>query len=72
MSQWVQHVNVIYPGGWLESGGPVRTSRSAHGTRHIPNGTGFGGYDLCGEVRLQAIACRHERRRCGMVTGLSV
>ena len=27
-----------------------RTSRGAHGHRHVPNRTGFGGYDLCGET----------------------
>lgn len=49
MHRWVAAVNDAYPGGWLESGGPIRTARCYHGTRHIPDHTGFGGYDLCGE-----------------------
>lgn len=27
----------------------IRTARSYFGTRHIPNYTGFSGYDPCGE-----------------------
>lgn len=51
ITRWVQHVNAIYPSGWLESGGPIRTSRGAYGTRHVPNHTGFGGYDMCGDIQ---------------------
>lgn len=50
LRRWIDQVNAIYPTGWLESGGPIRTRRSTHGTRHVPNRTGFGGYDLCGDV----------------------
>jgi hypothetical protein len=43
---WSDHVNRLYPDGWLEAGGPIRTARAASGTRHVPDRTGFGGYDL--------------------------
>ena len=48
--RWVDKVNATYPAGWLEAGGPIRTARQGIGTRHVPNVTGFGGYDLCGLV----------------------
>ena len=47
---WIEQVNDAYPDGWLESGGPIRTARQRYGTRHVPNHTGFGGYDLCGVI----------------------
>ncbi|MDT5134300.1 MAG: hypothetical protein QOE41_3611, partial [Mycobacterium sp.] len=46
MARWAAEVNAIYPSGWLESGGPIRTSRTGCGTRHVPDHTGFGGYDI--------------------------
>lgn len=48
--RWIEAVTAAYPAGWLESGGPIRTTRSPHGTRHVPNHTGFGGYDLCAAI----------------------
>lgn len=42
---WADKVNAVYPDGWLESGGPIRTERLG-GMRHVPLATGFGGYDL--------------------------
>jgi hypothetical protein len=51
MARWAAEVDAIYPTGWLESGGPIRTSRTGCGTRHVPDHTGFGGYDICGEIR---------------------
>ncbi len=51
MTRWAETVNDVYPEGWLESGGPIRTVRGQYGTRHVPDHTGFGGYDLCGEMR---------------------
>lgn len=53
-ARWVEAVNDLYPHGWLESGGPIRTARTAGGTRHVPDHSGFGGYDLCGAVLAQA------------------
>jgi len=50
LRHWMSHVNAVYPAGWLQSGGPIRTRRNTYGTRHVPNHTGFGGYDLCGEI----------------------
>jgi hypothetical protein len=48
--RWIETVNDVYPTGWLASGGPIRTARQQYGTRHVPNRTGFGGYDLCGAI----------------------
>jgi hypothetical protein len=48
--RWIEQVEDVYPDGWLESGGPIRTTRQRYGTRHVPNHTGFGGYDLCGAI----------------------
>ena len=48
--RWIETVANAYPAGWLESGGPIRTTRGQHGTRHVPNHTGYGGYDLCGAI----------------------
>ena len=56
LRNWIARVNAAYPAGWLESGGPIRTRRSTYGTRHVPNHTGFGGYDLCGETTDQPAA----------------
>jgi len=39
MTRWAEYVNDIYPTGWLESGGPIRTSCLRCGTRNIPNDT---------------------------------
>lgn len=46
MARWVDTVDELYPAGWLEAGGPIRTARGPLGTRHVPDGTGFGGYEL--------------------------
>jgi hypothetical protein len=35
IAQWIQQVNVGYPTGWLESGGPIRTRGKRYGTRHV-------------------------------------
>ncbi|MCT7372995.1 DUF6349 family protein [Mycolicibacterium llatzerense] len=43
MTNWHAAVTTAYPAGWLEEGGSIRT---AHLGRHIPNLTGYGGYDL--------------------------
>jgi hypothetical protein len=45
---WSRRVAALYPPGWVESGGPVRTRRTPGGTRHAwKHGLG---YDMCGEV----------------------
>ncbi len=46
LARWAEQVNAIYPEGWLEAGGPVRTLRSGRGTRHVPDRTPYGGYDV--------------------------
>ncbi len=50
MARWIDSVDDLYPPGWLAAGGPIRTARAGVGTRHVPNHTGFGGYDLCGDT----------------------
>jgi Family of unknown function (DUF6349) len=44
--QWAKQVAAVYPEGWLEAGGPVRTHRNPGATRHVAGRTPFGGYDL--------------------------
>ncbi len=44
---WLAKVKAAgYLPGWVESGGPIRTSRRKYETRHVPNYTPFGGYDM--------------------------
>lgn len=43
---WIDRARELHPTGWLEDGGPIRTARTGHGTRHVPHRTPFGGYDL--------------------------
>jgi hypothetical protein len=45
-AQWLEATTAVYPPGWLENGGPIRTWRKPMGTRHTTvAGTPFG-YDL--------------------------
>ena len=47
IARWTDQVNLLYRPGWVEDGGPVRTRREASsGTRHVPAGTPYGGYEL--------------------------
>ena len=47
IARWTGQVNRVYPPGWVEDGGPVRTRREASsGSRHVPAGTPYGGYEL--------------------------
>ena len=37
ITRWTEQVNRLYPPGWVEDGGPIRTRREASsGTRHVP------------------------------------
>lgn len=45
-AKWLQTLNVLYPEGWVEQGGPIKTWREWMGGRHVPNRTPFGGYDV--------------------------
>jgi len=63
MAQRIKQVNGRYPTGWLESSGPIRTRRQRYGTRHVPNHTPFGGYDLCGEVQSEQPSTPASSRR---------
>lgn len=44
--RWLARVNEVYPAGWLEAGGPIRTARRSMEGRHVPAHTPFGGYDM--------------------------
>jgi hypothetical protein len=45
--RWIAHVSALYPAGWLEAGGPIRTLRKGpYGHRHVPGATPFGGHDI--------------------------
>jgi hypothetical protein len=46
ITSWAAKVNAVYPAGWLESGGPIRTLRRPMETRHVESATPYGGYDL--------------------------
>ena len=46
LADWLENVTSFYPAGWVEAGGPIRTDRARMGTRHVPNATGFGGWDM--------------------------
>lgn len=45
-ARWLDKVTGLYPAGWLDNGGPIRTARTGIGTRHVPCRTPAGGYDL--------------------------
>jgi len=45
--RWWQQVRPLYPDGWLENGGPIRTLRTPPATRHNSmHATPYGGYDM--------------------------
>jgi hypothetical protein len=46
IAAWRARWEPLLPAGWLAAGGPIRTNRSQHGTRHVPGGAPGGGYDL--------------------------
>jgi hypothetical protein len=49
-ARWIAECAPLYPAGWIESGGPVKTARGdKRGTRHVPGSTPFGGYDMAAE-----------------------
>ncbi|NEW72561.1 DUF6349 family protein [Streptomyces rhizosphaericus] len=43
---WTTHATHLYPKGWFDRGGPVRTIRTGIEKRHIPRAAPGGGYDL--------------------------
>jgi hypothetical protein len=54
LAKLAEHVRLIYPTGWLERGGPIRTLRRAMGTRHVPGYAPTGlGYDMCAGVECE-------------------
>jgi Family of unknown function (DUF6349) len=55
-ASWAAKVNAVYPAGWLESGGPIRTLREKYGTRHVEAATPWGGYDLAVITEAEAAA----------------
>jgi hypothetical protein len=50
---WLRKFLPLYPPGWLEAGGPVRTVRPAPCDRHVPLATPYGGYDMSAPAPLQ-------------------
>ena len=44
--RWLDYANRLYPPGWIEQGGPIKTPRKANSTRHVPNRSGWGGYNV--------------------------
>ncbi len=42
---WLAEARRIYPPGWVDRGGPVRTLRGSAGTRHH-DGTAWGGFNM--------------------------
>lgn len=45
-ARWRDDVDSVYPPGWLEDGGPIRTARSGYAGRHVPAKTPWGGFDM--------------------------
>ncbi|MGK3103234.1 DUF6349 family protein [Streptomyces sp. WAC05858] len=43
---WLTHVQRLYPDGWFDRGGPIRTVRTGIEKRHKPGAAPGGGYDL--------------------------
>ncbi|MFE7461645.1 DUF6349 family protein [Streptomyces sp. NPDC057554] len=48
--QWEAMAIAVYPSGWFEAGGPVRTERLMGGSRHAPTMGPGGGYDMCARM----------------------
>ena len=44
--RWEDEAIRVYPKGWFEAGGPVRTERMPGATRHAPQTGPGGGYDM--------------------------
>jgi hypothetical protein len=51
VARWAEIAGLACSPGWLEAGGPIRTLRGPHETRHVPCRTPFGGYDLAAAER---------------------
>ncbi|GAA2351073.1 hypothetical protein SVIO_040080 [Streptomyces violaceusniger] len=43
---WLTHAQCLYPDGWFERSGPIRTIRIGIEKRHKPGAAPGGGYDL--------------------------
>lgn len=43
---WLTKVSAVFPPGWIEGGGPIRTVRKPPGNRHVPQRSPGGGYDM--------------------------
>ena len=46
LARWRERWGFLFPDGWLDRGGPIRTKRSPGATRHVPGRAPGGGYDL--------------------------
>jgi hypothetical protein len=49
VARWYQRWGHLLPEGWLDRGGPVRTTRSPLADRHVPGRAPGGGYDLAAD-----------------------
>ncbi|WP_435112741.1 DUF6349 family protein [Nocardiopsis synnemataformans] len=49
--RWADQAARVYPPGWFDAGGPVRTERDKYATRHAPTMGPGGGYDMCARTR---------------------
>lgn len=43
---WLTHARRLYPDGWFDQGGPIRTVRTGIEKQHKPGAAPGGGYDL--------------------------
>jgi hypothetical protein len=50
LARWRDRWGSLFPDGWLDHGGPIRTKRSPGGTRHVPGRAPGGGYDLAADA----------------------
>ncbi len=58
LARWLSRTRPLLPDGWIERGGPIRTSRSGGGGRHVPGRVPLGGgYDMgvVGEEVLESV-----------------
>ncbi|MGO9955246.1 MAG: DUF6349 family protein [Solirubrobacteraceae bacterium] len=55
-ADWWRRWGALLPEGWLDRGGPIRTSRRGVGSRHVPRRAPGGGYDLSGDLATSDMA----------------
>jgi hypothetical protein len=55
VTRWYQRWGCLLPEGWLDRGGPVRTTRSPMAGRHVPGRAPGGGYDLAADQDMREL-----------------